>query len=163
MKKIIIGIGIPCSGKTTTLKSFAEKNNYVYICPDDIRLELTGDAKNQSKNKEVWDLARERVIINSKENKTSVFDATFTNISQRKEFISFVRSVGYNFVQGVFADVDIDLAKERNKKRERVVPEYVIENMHKNLQENIPKAEDGFDTIFTVDEFQKLTQVQKME
>ena len=42
MKKLIMGIGIPGSEKTTVLKTFAEKYNYSYICPDDIRLELTG-------------------------------------------------------------------------------------------------------------------------
>jgi len=38
MKKVIMGIGIPGSGKTTILKEFADKNGYEYICPDDIRL-----------------------------------------------------------------------------------------------------------------------------
>jgi dephospho-CoA kinase len=44
MAKIIIGIGVPGSGKTTALKPFAERNTYTYISPDDIRAELTGNA-----------------------------------------------------------------------------------------------------------------------
>jgi predicted kinase len=54
MKKLILGIGIPGSGKTTVLKKLANDYNYSYICPDDIRFELTLDMSDQSRNKEVW-------------------------------------------------------------------------------------------------------------
>lgn len=50
MSKVIVGIGLPGSGKTTALKPFADKNSYIYICPDDIRAELTGNPADQSKN-----------------------------------------------------------------------------------------------------------------
>jgi predicted kinase len=41
MSKLILGIGLPGSGKTTALKPFAEKNGYIYISPGDIREELS--------------------------------------------------------------------------------------------------------------------------
>lgn len=152
MKKVIMGIGVPGSGKTTILKTFAEKNNYSYICPDDIRFELTGDHSNQTKNKEVWKIAYDRVGKELQSGNTVVFDATFVNEKQRKDFISYIKEEGAEKVQGVFLDVPIKIAKERNASRERVVPEYVMDRMHKMLQEFSPEIRDGFDSLFVLDE-----------
>jgi predicted kinase len=160
MKKIIIGIGVPGSGKTTLLKSFASKNNYIYICPDEIRKELSGDESDQSRNKEVWQIAKDRVREASKKNLTCVFDATFAYKKPRREFVFFVREAGYNYVQGVFADTDLDTAKERNNKRHRNVPSEIIESMYSGLDKDQPSLEDGFDALFTFDEFQEITEAQ---
>ncbi len=79
-----MGIGIPGSGKTTIIKAFADRNNYTYICPDDIRTELTGDPRDQTKNKEVWETARQRVSEAIHQGKTVVVDATFAHAEQRR-------------------------------------------------------------------------------
>jgi len=162
MKKVIMGIGIPGSGKTTILKEFADKNGYEYICPDDIRLEMTGDSSNQTKNREVWAEAYKRVEENLNKNKTSVFDATFADSYQRKSFIDFTRTHGVEKVQGVYLDIDLEIAKKRNSIRERKVPDYVLERMSKSLSDLPPEITDGFDLIVTLDEEQKLIDAEIM-
>lgn len=102
MTKVIMGIGIPGSGKTTFLKQFAHANEHLYICPDDIRYELTGNSVDQSKNKEVWRLAYERVQNELSAGVTVVFDATFANQRERKECINFCKEHGADKVQGIF-------------------------------------------------------------
>lgn len=159
MKKVIVGIGIPGSGKTTILKDFAGRNAYAYVCPDDIRAELTGNASDQSKNREVWENAYQKTAEYLKDGSTVVFDATFTHPEQRKEFLTFVREQGAEKVQGIFVDVGLKIAKERNKDRERHVPEYVLERMDSSLENFPPELTDGFDSIFTVDSEHKLTEV----
>lgn len=156
MKKMIMGIGLPGSGKTTFLKPFANENSYVYICPDEIRKELTGSDSDQTKNREVWDLAKIRVKEAFTENKSVVFDATFANEGQRIEFIDFARACGAEKVQGVFFTTPYDISLERNNDRERVVPEYAMERMYGNMKEKLPDTADGFDSVFDLDEFQKL-------
>ena len=94
MTKLIIGMGIPGSGKSTTLKKFAEDYGYNYICPDDIREEMLGDAADQSKNQEVWDEARKKMQEFFKRGKTVVFDAVFNNAKRRKEFIDYAKATG---------------------------------------------------------------------
>jgi predicted kinase len=89
MSKLIMGIGIPGSGKTTALKPFAEQNAYAYLCPDDIRIELTGNSADQSRNREVWAEAHKRVAHALENGETIVFDATFARDSERKNFIAF--------------------------------------------------------------------------
>jgi len=162
MKKVIMGIGIPGSGKSTTLKKFADKNGYEYICPDDIRLEMTGDSSNQTKNREVWEEAHRIIKKNLNEGKTSVFDATFADSKQRKSFIDFTRTHGAEKVQGVYLDIDLEIAKERNSIRERKVPERVLEIMSKSLSNLPPEITDGFDLIVTLDEEQKLIDAEMM-
>ena len=161
MSKIIMGIGIPGSGKTTALKPFAEKYSYTYICPDDIRIELTGGAIDQSKNSEVWQEAYRRVADSLKEGETVVFDATFAKNIERKNFIRFARENGAEKVQGVFAAVPFEIANERNKSRERIVPEHAMKRMHSSLKEDPPIIEDGFDSVFDINEFQELVRAEK--
>lgn len=162
MSKIIMGVGIPGSGKTTALKPFAEKYSYTYISPDDIRAELTGDPANQSKNKEVWEEAYRRVSEGLEKNETVVFDATFAQDTERKNFIEFARKHGAEKIQGIFAAVPYEIANERNNARQRIVPEHAMNRMYKNLKDNPPVVKDGFDSVFDINEFQELTHVERM-
>jgi predicted kinase len=160
MKKVIIGIGMPGSGKTTTLKKFATKNDYFYICADDIREEFTGSATNQSKNKEVWIEAYRRVKEQLTAGKTVVFDATFTNQGQRKDFLTFARENGAEKIQGIYLCVDLNTAKERIQNRERKVSEFVLERMNRDLEYFPPELNDGFDSLCVLDEQQNLKEVK---
>jgi predicted kinase len=155
--KALIGIGIPGSGKTRTLKKFAEKNNYTYICPDDIRAELSGgDASDQSKNKEVWELTYKRAVEALNSGISVVVDATFANAVQRKSFIQFLRNSGVEKIQGLYVDTPLEVAKERNQKRQRKVPDFVLDRMHFSIIENPPSISDGLDSLIMLDENQKL-------
>ncbi len=160
MAKIIIGIGLPGSGKTTALKPFAEKYSYTYICPDDIRAELLGNASDQSKNKEIWQEAHKRVAEALSNGETVIFDATFARDFERKSFIQFAREHGASKVQGVFAEVPLEIASERNHTRERVVPDHAMERMSAMLRQTPPVVEDGFDSIFYINELQELQRVE---
>lgn len=161
IKKIIIGIGIPGSGKTTVLKSFSEKYGYEYINTDEIREELTGDAEDQSKNKEVWDLAYRRAISAIHKGIVVVFDATFTEKEKRLEFIEFARANGVDKIQAVYVDTPLETAQERNLERAqkigRLVPQEVIEKKFKSLSDNPPETIEGIDSVFTLDENGELT------
>jgi predicted kinase len=154
--KALIGIGIPGSGKTTTLKKFAEKNGYIYICPDDIRAELSGDPSDQTRNKEVWELTYKRAETAIQNGLTIVVDATFANPGQRKSFIEFLRKSGVNKIQGLYVDTPLEIAKERNQKRDRKVPDFVLDRMHASITENPPSLTDGLDSLIILDENQKL-------
>ena len=147
MKKVIVGIGVPGSGKSTILRELAEKNGYLYICPDDIRAEFTGNAGDQSKNREVWEEAYKRTADSLKEGNTVVFDATFTNPDQRKDFLSFSKKSGAEKIQGILVSIPLTLAQERNTQRERKVPSEVIESKHRSYRNFHPPLPRGL-TLF---------------
>jgi predicted kinase len=155
-----MGIGIPGSGKTTVLKKLADDYGYSYICPDDIRQELTGRANNLSKEPQVWDEAYRRLEQNIKNGKTVIFDATFNSPQMRSKCLNAARKYGVEKIQGIHLDIPLELAQKRNRFRERVVPEIVLNKMHAKLEADPPDITEGFDTLFTLDEFQKLAEVE---
>ena len=159
MKKVIITMGVPGSGKTTLMKAFVDRlkyaEKYVYISPDEIRKEKYGNEPfDASKNPEVWIVAHERVADALRNGRSVIFDATFAKVKQRREFIAFVRTQGVEKIEGVFVDVPLELALGRNKSRaehgEKLVDEKAIIGMHRQLFENEPGTHDGFDAIFQV-------------
>jgi len=56
MTKLIMGIGIPGSGKTTALKEIVSKYGYDYICPDDLRTEMYHEIEDRTtpEKEAVW-------------------------------------------------------------------------------------------------------------
>jgi predicted kinase len=153
MAKVIIGIGNVGSGKTSILKPFALNNGYYYISPDLIREELTGDVMNQSRNKDVWMVVQNEVANAIENNQTIVVDATFAEQFRRKEFADFCHQLGAGKVVGVFVDTPAELSAERNRNRERVVPNHVHSRMQNQLDTSKPRTyKDNFDSIFTLNE-----------
>jgi predicted kinase len=146
----IMTIGLPASGKTTYIKPYAERMGYRYICPDEIRQELTGDARDKSRDLEVWELVHERSKKALSEGKKVVVDSTFTNQAKRRAFIGFLRSVGATRVLGVFADVPFQIAQARNSARERVVPDVGMREKNNELVSEPPTLKDGFDALVTL-------------
>ncbi len=160
MNKVIMTIGIPGSGKTTISKSFAEKNNYVYICPDDIRKEITGNESDQSRNAEVWNNTYQRVLSAINSNSTVVVDATFASYKDRKSFLDFLRSSGVEKIQGLYIDTPLEVSKNRNRNRDRIVPDSVLNRMDSFLKKNPPDINDGFDSLFILDESRNMVSVE---
>lgn len=158
-----MGISMPASGKTTVLRDFAQRYGYEYVCPDDIRKELTGDARDQTRNPEVWQRARAILQAFIAEGKNVVFDATFTNKLKRMEFVEFARKVGADKIQGIFLDTPFELARKRNSERERVVPEHAMEKMGSELSESPPEIMDGFDSLFRLNEQGELQEAEMIK
>jgi predicted kinase len=152
MNKVIMGIGIPGSGKTTILKRFAEENKYTYICPDDIREELAGDASDQSKDRDVWGVANARLRESYDKGNTIVFDATFADKFYRKMFLDGLREHGVNNIQALYVDIPLETALERNSQRDRQVPEVIIKKMNQSLMDVPPKIEEGIDSLLVIDQ-----------
>lgn len=162
-------MGLTCSGKTTTFKKFADDYGYDYISPDDIRMEICGDIKYQTeqnslafeeRNRKIWNEVKKRLKESLLEGHTAVIDSVFNDIKKRKEFLDFARENGADKIQGVYIDTSLEVAKERNCNRERHVPEEVIEKISLDFEENRPKNEEGFDSMFTLDEYQKLVDAE---
>ena len=161
MQKVILGIGIPGAGKSTLLEEFADTNRYTLISPDAIRNELTGNALDQTKNRAVWNEVFRRTYRAILRGETVVVDATFARSDERKEFLAFLRNHKVPRIEGVFIDAKIETAKERNVLRNKEIPDYAIERMHKSLTDSPPQLEDGFDALFTFDEYQRLQAVER--
>lgn len=148
MNIAIMSVGIPGSGKTTVLRSVAEFLDAAYVCPDDIRAELSGgDPTNHEHERDVWELARVRSVQALEAGQHVVIDATFIRPADRTAFTELLRDNGATQIIGAYADIPLNVALERNRNRDRVVPEHIITTRHELLTKNPPSIDEGFDAI----------------
>ena len=135
-KYLVLLVGIPGSGKSTFGKNLIFSGlphpQTHYICPDDIRAELSGDANNQKVSEEAWNLAYSRLDHALSEGDDVVFDAVLVNPKTRRRLRQIAKQHNAQVVY-VIVDTPLDIAKKRNQERGRKVPDDVIENFHKRF------------------------------
>lgn len=152
MATLVIGIGIPGSGKTTFLKQLAEARGYAYVSPDEIRLEFTGDALDQSRNKDAWDEAYARMRDHLARDAGAVFDATFAKGHERRALIELARATGAHTIEAYWFDVPLAIAAARNEGRERIVPAHALRRMHDWIRKDPPMLSEGLDSLERISE-----------
>ena len=74
-------------------------------------------------------------------------DATNLNPKERRHWIQMAREFGYE-VHAVFFDVPLEVCLDRNRRRQRVVPEDVMQRLASKLRP--PKFDEGFSKITVV-------------
>ena len=150
MTTVIIGIGLPGTGKTRYLKNMVAQNGAAYICPDDIRAELTGDAADQSRNGEVWAETYRRIHAELEAGNNVVVDATSAKQPDRQRLIDHCR-IKADRIHGMWFVAPLQVILERNKRRDRVVPDFAMGLMAGWLEACPPKEEEGFDLLVQYD------------
>lgn len=148
-RHLIILVGIPGSGKSTlAAKLAAQDPNLVIISPDALRLELTGDIANQSKNGFIFDtLLPCRINTAMTQRRNILIDATSVTKKARKPLILQAKTNGYS-VKVYVMSTTLEGCKVRNAARERVVPDFVLDKMYNQWQE--PELSEGIDEIYHI-------------
>lgn len=150
MAKAVIGIGIPGSGKSTLLRQLADETGAVYISTDQIRKELTGSEADQSRNPQVIKLMYRRAHEALGAGEDVIIDATNAKVSDRRRLVAHCRMKADEVV-GIWLVTPYAICSARNQARERVVREPALRLMERDLRENPPSVDDGFDELLRVD------------
>lgn len=141
---VVLTIGLPGSGKTTWFK----RRGVTPLSSDLLRSLLFDDIGEQRHQSLVFStlrqLLRARLIARMPWN---YVDATNLSPKERKQWIQMARSLGYE-VHAVFFDVPLEVCLERNRRRERQVPEDVMHRMSSKLR--APTFDEGFAKIIIV-------------
>jgi predicted kinase len=141
---VILAIGLPGSGKSTWFK----RRDAVPLSSDVIRSMLFDDVTEQRFQDLVFStlrsLLRARLVARMPLN---YVDATNLSPHDRRGWIKMAHDFGYE-VQAVYFDVPTEVCMERNARRNRVVPEEVMQRMAGKLR--APKFEEGFSKITVV-------------
>jgi len=141
---VVLSIGLPGSGKSTWFK----RHNILPLSSDMVRILLFDDVTEQRYQDLVFStlrsMLRGRLLAKRPWN---YVDATNLSPHERRSWVKLAHDFGYE-AHAVFFDVPAEVCMERNRRRERNVPEDVMRRMANKLRP--PKFEEGFAKITVV-------------
>ncbi|MEB3342669.1 AAA family ATPase [Okeania sp.] len=153
MTRLIILIGLPASGKSTLARKIVSRYPQCQlISTDAIRAQLFGDETIQGLWLKVWQEVQQQFHQAVNQTSLAIYDATNTQRRGRREVIDQARETGFSQIIGLWVDKSLQLCLERNKQRQRQVPEEVIMKMSRQLIDVPPSCAEGFDEVKRITE-----------
>jgi predicted kinase len=141
---VVLAVGLPGSGKSSWFK----RHKISPLSSDLLRALLFDDPKEQRFQDLVFSnlrsMLKARLIARRP---ISYVDATNLSPHERHTWMKMAREYGYE-VHAVYFDVPVEVCMERNRRRERNVPEDVMRRMAAKLRP--PAFEEGFTKITVV-------------
>jgi predicted kinase len=141
---VVLSVGLPGSGKTTWFK----RKGVTPLSSDLLRTLLFDDPTVQRHQDLVFSslryLLRARLMARMPMN---YVDATNLSPKERRHWVRMAREFGYE-VHAVYFEVPLETCLERNRKRQRIVPEDIMQRMAAKLRP--PTFEEGFTKIIVV-------------
>ena len=142
--RVVVLIGLPGSGKST----WAARYGAAAISSDEIRRWLADDPTIQTIHRRVFAtvryLLRHRIELGRP---YTFIDSTNLTRKERRPYVKIAELYDCD-VEAVFFDVPVEVCKERNIARSRVVPAEAIEEMARRLTRPMP--DEGFSRITLV-------------
>lgn len=135
--KLYTMVGLPASGKSTFANNHKE---CIVVSTDEIRAELFGSAECQENGSLVFKTAFDRIAKALASGHDVIFDATNVTRKARKAVFQFDAEH-----IAVYMATNAAECKERNSKRERKVPNAVIDRMAARL--TVPTVQEGFSKV----------------
>jgi predicted kinase len=156
-KKAIILLGLPLAGKTTWIKedfNVYTFSKYVYISADVFKEEHPNYDPNDSEALHEWSVSKAERFLKSTANAGDSLILDSGSINNRYTFriINYLKSHDY-YIELVHIKTPYTVCLERNKKRERKIPEKAITDKALKEVSQFYKLEQMVDKVTVVDYF----------
>lgn len=143
MKQLVLLVGIPGSGKTTLSKRLTDRG-FTRLCADDIRQTLFADAGEQRDPEKVFEIFFQQLDDAFKQGLNVVVDNTNINTKHRQPILKKAIEAGYEDIQLWVLDTPLEVCIERNRARERAVPDDIVTNYYSTVTgHGMPRAHEG--------------------
>jgi predicted kinase len=143
VKRIVLLVGVPGSGKSTVAQRLIDKG-YHCLNADSIRKELFGDEGEQKDKEQVFGIFFQRLEEALKQGLDIVIDNTNINTKHRSPILQRAIQAGYEDIQLWVLDVPLETCLERNRSRQRALPDDVIINYYNALHgHGKPRKHEG--------------------
>ena len=141
---IVLLVGLPGSGKST----WAERPGVATLSSDALRGVLIDDPTNQTIHRRVFAamryLLRHRLELGRP---VTFIDSTHLTPRERRPYLKMADLYDCD-IEAVFFDVPLEVCLERNRLRERNVPDEAIHDMYRRMVP--PSVGEGFDRVVVV-------------
>jgi len=144
MTELILLVGLPGSGKSYWAEQHKDEYNATILSSDQYRKNLYGSEEILGNNDKLFGQIYNDAIELLKDNKNIILDSTCLTYKKRKGFLDKIKNLDVNKTCILFS-VPLKDCLERNKNRERHVPEKIIERMANMF--DVPLWTEGWNQI----------------
>jgi predicted kinase len=138
-------IGLPGSGKSTlAAQMLARQPRYRVISTDQIRQELYGNSATQGNWSDIEAQVFAQIEATLQNGYPVIYDATNFKHTHRIDLLQKLSKFSNIAWVAWYLQTPLEQCKERNRQRDRQVPEPIIETIAYSLATHPPSIEEGF-------------------
>jgi predicted kinase len=146
---VVLGVGIPASGKSTILNALGDELGIRPVNVDGILRRTKSEGWVNGSYDKFQDRVRADAANNMRLGGVALIDAPHCDVEYRRADIEFYRSIGAQTIGAVQMDIDPEIAIQRDAQRAASERQgsSTIAFMHTSLHSSPPEPKDGFDWI----------------
>ncbi len=152
MRRLILMAGVPGTGKSRWATNYAQTHPNTYVVDtDETRKEITGDYQIFTNPVSIAHdamIKKANDYLATHDDCTVIIDSTFLDDERRLYFLN--RLKGYDYLEHLmikFHDYSIVYERNHQRKKEKWVPEDVIDAMIAKYKDPSPEVAERFDKI----------------
>lgn len=156
MKTLILGAGIPGSGKSTFWEKYSKEHpNTIIIDTDEVRKSITGSYQKFPPTRiPIYDkmiqMANE-AFASGPEEMTVIEDSTFWDNKRRIYYMDRIKGFDRAILFIIkFHDYSVCYQRNKERRHEKWVPDEVIDQMIRDFEDPTPEVSARFDEVKTV-------------